>query len=75
MAHVCPPFEARLDAWMRHHGRLRGNYLHAVYVHPDEIGHGYPARSPREKLGALCNSVLIGVARRLPIKRRCWREL
>jgi hypothetical protein len=75
MAHVCRPFEARIDAWMRHHGRLRATYRDAVYVHPDEIGEGYPARRPMEKLEAVFNAALIGVARRLPVKRRCWAEL
>ena len=75
MAHVCRSFEARLDAWMRHHGRLRASYIDAVYLHPDEIGRGYPDRLPREKLGAVLNSALIGAVRRLPVKRSCWCEL
>jgi hypothetical protein len=75
MANVSLSFEARVDAWMRHNGRLRANYLGAVYRHPDEIGGSYPSRRPTEKVGALLNQALIAAARRLPVKRRCWRAL
>jgi hypothetical protein len=75
MANVTRSFEARVDAWMRHHGRLRGNYLAAVYVHPDEIGDAYPARRFSEKLTYAFNHALVAAARRSPLKRRCWRAL
>jgi hypothetical protein len=75
MANVSPSFEARIDAWMRHHDRLRANFLAAVYVHPDEIGGAYPARSPTEKLGSLVNRAVIEAVMRSPVKRRCWRAL
>jgi hypothetical protein len=75
MANVSLSFEARVDAWMRHHGRLRANYLGAVYRHPDEIGGAYPARRPGEKAGALLNQAMIALARRSPVKPRCWRAL
>jgi hypothetical protein len=75
MANVSRSFEARVDAWMRHHDRLRANYLGATYVHPDEIGGGYPTRRPREKIASLFNRAVIGVVRRSPIKRRCCRAL
>jgi hypothetical protein len=75
MANVSPSFEARVDAWMRHHDRLRANFVGATYVHPDEIGGGYPARRPREKLTSLLNRVVIAGVRRSPVKRRCWRAL
>jgi hypothetical protein len=75
MTNVSPSFEARIDAWMRHHDRLRATFLGATYAHPDEIGHGYPARRPDEKLGALLNRALIAGIRKSPIKRRCWRGL
>jgi hypothetical protein len=60
---------------MRHHDRLRANFLGATYVHPDEIGGGYPARRPTEKLGFLINRAIIAAVRRSPVKRRCWRPL
>jgi hypothetical protein len=75
MANVSLSFEARVDAWMRHHDRLRANFLDAVYIHPDEIGGAYPSRSPAEKLRSLVNRALIAAAIRSPIKRRCWRAL
>ncbi len=75
MANVSRSFEARVDAWMRHHDRLRANYLGATYVHPDEIGGAYPDRRPRERLASLLNRAVIAAARRSPVKRRCWRAL
>jgi hypothetical protein len=75
MANVGLSFEARVDAWMRHHDRLRANYLHATYVHPDEIGAAYPSRSPREKIGSLVNRALIAGVTHAPVKRRCCRAL
>jgi hypothetical protein len=75
MVNVSRSFEARVDAWMRHHDRLRATFLDAVYVHPDEIGGAYPRRRPVEKLRTLINRALIEAAMRSPIKRRCWRAL
>jgi hypothetical protein len=75
MANVALSFEARLDAWMRHHERLRANFLDATYAHPDEIGGAYPSRSPREKLTGLYNRALLATVRSLPLKKRCCRAL
>ena len=75
MANVSLPFEARVDAWMRHHERLRANYLGATYAHPDEIGGGYPERSVRERVSSLCNALMIAAVRRAPLKRRCCRAM
>jgi hypothetical protein len=75
MANVSKSFEARVDAWMRHHNRLRANFLSATYVHPDEIGGGYPDRRASEKLASLFNRGVIAAVRRSPVKRRCWRAL
>jgi hypothetical protein len=75
MANVSPSFEARVDAWMRHHDRLRASFRDATYAHPDTIGAGYPARRPREKLESLVNRALIASVRRSPVKRRCCRAL
>ncbi len=71
MAHVTLSFEARVDAWMRHKGRLRANFLGATYVHPDEIGGAYPTRHLSEKLRALVNHATISVLERSPLKPRC----
>lgn len=75
MANVSLSFEARVDAWMRHHDRLRATYLRAIYEHPDEIGGGYPARRPSERLAALANRALIAVLHASPLKPRCCRGL
>jgi hypothetical protein len=75
MANVSRSFEARIDAWMRHHGRLRGNFLDATYAHPDEIGGDYPARRLSEKIQALVNPMLISAVRHSPLKRQCCRAL
>jgi hypothetical protein len=75
MANVSRSFEARVDAWMRHHDRLRANYLGATYVHPDEIGDAYPVRRTREKLDSVLNAALIAAIRRSPVKRRCCRAM
>jgi hypothetical protein len=75
MANVSRSFEARLDAWMRHHGRLRATYLDATYVHPDEIGDGYPDRRPSEKLAGLLNRAVIAAVIHSPVKSSCCRGL
>jgi hypothetical protein len=75
MANVTLSFEGRVDAWMRHHERLRANFLGATYAHPDRIGGAYPARRPREKMGALVNRALIAGVRHSPAKPRCCRAL
>ena len=75
MANVSRSFEARVDAWMRHHDRLRANFLGATYVHPDEIGEAYPERSPRERAVSLINRALVEAVRLSPVKSRCCRAL
>jgi hypothetical protein len=75
MANVSRSFEARVDAWMRHHDRLRATFLGATYAHPDTIGGGYPARRAREKLDSLVNRALIAAVQHSPVKRRCCRAL
>ena len=75
MANVSLSFEARIDAWMRHHERVRATYLGATYAHPDEIGEAYPARRPRERAAALTNRALIAGLRRSPLRPHCCRVL
>lgn len=75
MANVSLSFEGRIDAWMRHHGRLRANFLGAEYRHPDEIGGAYPNRTPREKLLAVVNPLLVEAVRLSPVKKDCCRAL
>jgi hypothetical protein len=75
MANVCRTFEARIDAWMRHHDRLRATFLDAVYQHPDEIGGAYPTRRATEKLRSVVNQAVIAAAQRSPVKSRCCHAL
>jgi hypothetical protein len=75
MANVTLSFEARVDAWMRHHGRLRATYSRATYAHPDEIGAGYPDRRPAEKLAGLFNRAVVAAISRSPVKSSCCRGL
>jgi hypothetical protein len=75
MINVSPSFEARIDAWMRHHGRLRATYRPGLYMHPPEIGDGYPDRRLREKAQFALNRALLAAVALSPVKRRCWRAL
>jgi hypothetical protein len=75
MIRVSASFEARIDAWMRHHGRLRATHRGAEYVHPDDIGGAYPRRTLREKAGFAIDRAVILALRAAPLKRRCWRAL
>jgi hypothetical protein len=75
MIAVSVSFEARIDAWIRHHGRLRATYRPAEYRHPDHIGDAYPQRRLHEKGSYVVNLALLTAARLAPVKRRCWRGL
>jgi len=75
MANVVPVFEARVDAWMRHHGRLRATFLRCTYVHPTDGGSAYPAFTSREKALAVLNRAIIAGVRVSPLKRGCCRDL
>jgi hypothetical protein len=76
MAHFGSIFEARVDAWMRHHDRLRATYLHALYVHPSEAaGASYPPTRATDRLRWYRNRAIFELARHAPIKRRCWRYM
>ena len=47
LIHIGRIFESRVDAWMRHHGRLRATLTTAVYVHPAAgAGSSYPTGGP-----------------------------
>jgi hypothetical protein len=75
LAHVADIFEARVDAHMRHHGRLRATHREATYEHPLEIGAAYPARSVREKARLARNRLVIGALRHSPVGPACTRSL
>lgn len=78
MAHVAQVFEARVDAWMRHHDRLRATYVPAVYVHPEEgAGASYPAFTSRERARALGVRAGLAALRATPraLRPRCARTI
>jgi hypothetical protein len=74
VAHIGRIFEARVDAWMRHHDRVRATYTKATYVHPAETaGASYPAESLMDRVRWYRNRAVMTFIRRSPVKRRCWR--
>jgi hypothetical protein len=75
MAHVGHIFEARVDAYMRHHHRLRATYLGATYIHPENMGVSYPALDLGEKLRLARNLAVVQAIRAAPWKPRCVRYL
>ncbi len=71
IAHLAAVFESRIDAHMRHHGRLRATYRHATYVHPEAgAGTSYPATTPRERARALAIKVALAGLRATPTALR-----
>ncbi len=76
LAHLGHIFESRVDAWMRHHDRLRATYLRALYIHPaEDAGASYPAAGLRERLRWYRNRAIYELGRNSPFKRRCWRYM
>lgn len=75
MAHVTRSFEARIDSWMRHHQRMRANFLGATYVHPDEIGGAYPRRTTAEKVSAVLNRAIVTAVEHAPLRPHCCRVI
>jgi hypothetical protein len=59
-------FEARLDAHLRHTGRLRATHRATVYEHPVEMGTSWPRRSLRERALAARNHWTIRALRAAP---------
>jgi hypothetical protein len=75
LSHIGAIFEARVDAYMRHAGRLRATYRDVVYDHEVEMGTSWPARSLRERAGEARNHAMIGALRALPWRPRHLRQL
>ncbi len=74
VAHIGRVFEARVDAWMRHHHRVRATYTNATYVHPAKsAGASYPAETLMDRVRWYRNQAVMTFIRRSPVKRRCWR--
>jgi hypothetical protein len=73
-AHKAAVFESRVDAYMRHHGRLRATSLGATYVVDGHQGSSsYPPDGPVETLRFARNAFLRRVLRRSPWRPRCCR--
>lgn len=67
-------FEARVDAWMRHHGRLRLTYLPARYRHPlHAIGSAQERPGPLGRTRKLRNAIVLKVLATSPWKPACCR--
>lgn len=67
-------FEARVDAYMRHHGRLRGVYLNARYSHPIQPpGTGMDRFNRRERVRRARNLAWLKLIELSPVKKACWR--
>jgi hypothetical protein len=76
VAHLGHIFEARVDAHMRHAGRLRATYAPARYLHPwDPQTTAYPRGTTLQRARRLRNIAVIEALRRSPWKPRCARRL
>ena len=76
VAHLGHIFEARVDAHMRHNGRLRAIHTGAQYVHASEAyGASYPSISRLERLRQIRNNGILELLRRSPWVPRHLRHL
>jgi hypothetical protein len=76
VAHLGHIFESRIDAYMRHHDRLRATHTGARYLHPwDPHATAYPRGTLAQRARRLRNIAVIGALRRAPWKPRCARQL
>ncbi|HTC73145.1 MAG TPA: hypothetical protein VK655_09670 [Solirubrobacteraceae bacterium] len=67
-------FEARVDAWMRHHDRLRLTYLPARYRHPlHTTGSARERSRPLEGFRRLRNGIVLKALDASPWKPACCR--
>lgn len=75
MAHVGHIFEARIDAHLRRHGRLRATHVRATYRHPPNMGISYPPRTPLQSLRFVRNRLVTAGLRNAPVKPRSLRYM
>jgi hypothetical protein len=75
MAHVAHIFEARVDAHLRHHGRLRATHVRATYRHPPNMGVSYPPRTRMQTLRYVRNRAVTSGLLRLPVRPRSLRYM
>ena len=75
-AHKAHVFEARVDAHMRHHMRLRATSLSATYATCATGGEGsaYPPRGPAETARFLRNALTLRALAFAPWRPRCLRR-
>jgi hypothetical protein len=76
LAHRGYTFEARLDAYMRHHGRFRALHRRIGYEHDDTTaGATYPELSARDRMRLAANRALIRAIRASPVRAPCCSTL
>jgi hypothetical protein len=75
MAHVGHIFEARVDAHLRHHGRLRATHVRATYRHPPNMGVSYPPRTRLQTLRYVRNRLVTSGLLLVPVKPRSLRYM
>lgn len=70
LSHVARIYEARVDAYLRHHGRLRATHTGVRYLHPVEMGTSWPAQSTRQRARGLAHRVAFEALLRTPPRLR-----
>jgi hypothetical protein len=75
LSYVGAIFEARVDAHMRHHGRLRATHRPTVYEHEVEMGTSWPSLTLRERALQARDVLVIALLRRLPWRPSHLRQL
>jgi hypothetical protein len=75
LSYVGAIFEARVDAHMRHAGRLRATHRTAQYVHAVEMGTSWPTLTLRERALQARDHAIIAALRALPWRPRHLRQL
>lgn len=75
-AHKAHVFEARVDAHMRHHARLRATSLAATYTTEGADGEGstYPPHGPAETVRFVRNALMLRALAVAPWRPRCLRR-
>lgn len=75
-AHKAHVFEARVDAHMRHHARLRATSLSATYATEGTDGEGstYPPRGATETVRFVRNALMLRALAVTPWRPRCLRH-
>jgi hypothetical protein len=75
LSYVGAIFEARVDAHMRHAGRLRATHRSAVYEHEVEMGTSWPSLSLRERVLQARDHLIIRLLKALPWRPAHLRQL